>query len=65
MQKSVFLRSAFIGVGISLLSLAATAQQKAENVIIITLDGMRWQEVFKGADSLIAVDKNFNHQDSG
>jgi len=27
------------------------AQRKTENVILITLDGFRWQEVFKGADS--------------
>lgn len=26
-------------------------KQKTENVILITLDGMRWQEVFNGADS--------------
>ncbi len=34
-------------------SLAAQAQQKTktENVILITLDGMRWQEIFNGADS--------------
>jgi hypothetical protein len=26
------------------------AQQKAENVIVVTLDGFRWQEIFGGAD---------------
>jgi hypothetical protein len=33
--------------------LVANAQQKhkTENVILITLDGFRWQEMFKGADS--------------
>jgi hypothetical protein len=29
------------------------AQQKTENVIIITLDGYRWKEVFQGADHRI------------
>lgn len=29
---------------------------KTENIILITLDGMRWQEVFKGADSLLVDD---------
>lgn len=29
------------------------AQQKTENVILITLDGFRWQELFQGADSAI------------
>jgi hypothetical protein len=42
----------------------AFTQQKAENIIIVTLDGMRWQEVFKGADSIIAVDQTFNQKDS-
>jgi Metalloenzyme superfamily len=45
-------------------SVPVFAQQKAENIIIVTLDGMRWQEVFKGADPLIAADKTFNQKDS-
>lgn len=32
------------------------AQQKAENIVIVTMDGLRWQEVFSGADSLLAFD---------
>jgi hypothetical protein len=32
---------------------------KTENLIIVTLDGMRWQEVFGGVDSTILVDKRF------
>ena len=32
---------------------------KTENVIIFTLDGMRWQEVFGGIDSAIVVNKRF------
>lgn len=35
------------------------AQQKTENVVIVTLDGMRWQEVFGGADSALLKNKNF------
>ena len=35
-------------------------QQKTENLIIVTLDGLRWQEVFGGADPAIMVDKRFN-----
>lgn len=34
---------------LSLGSSTATAQQSAENVVYVTLDGMRWQEVFNGA----------------
>jgi hypothetical protein len=35
------------------------SQSKTENVIIITLDGLRWQELFGGADSILIRDKNF------
>ena len=33
---------------------------KIENVIVITTDGLRWQEVYKGMDSLIAANGRFN-----
>ena len=36
-----------------------SAQHKTENLIIVTLDGMRWEEVFKGVDSAIIVNKKF------
>jgi hypothetical protein len=39
--------------------------QQAENIIIITTDGYRWQEVFKGMDSAIANNSKFNQGDSG
>lgn len=32
--------------------------QKTENVVLITLDGMRWQEIFGGAESRL-ISKNF------
>jgi hypothetical protein len=38
--------------------------QPAENIIIITTDGLRWQEVFSGMDSAIANDPKFNQGDS-
>ena len=38
--------------------------QQTENIIIITTDGFRWQEVFKGMDSAIANNKRFNQGDS-
>jgi len=40
------------------------AQQKTENIIVITTDGFRWQEIFKGMDSAIANNKKFNQGDS-
>ena len=48
--------------------LAATnvgAQQQTQNLIIITTDGLRWQEVFKGMDSAIANNSKYNQGDSG
>jgi hypothetical protein len=38
--------------------------QKTENIIIITTDGLRWQEVFKGMDSALANNPKFNEDDS-
>jgi len=50
---------------IILFCLASAAfSQKAENIIIITTDGFRWQEVFKGMDSAIANNSQFNQGDS-
>lgn len=40
-------------------SLTVSAQSKAENVIVITIDGFRWQDVFGGADSVILFNDAF------
>ncbi|MFT4155101.1 alkaline phosphatase family protein [Parafilimonas sp.] len=42
-----------------LLTRHSFAQLKTENLVIVTLDGMRWQEVFTGVDSAIIVNKKF------
>ncbi|UII29583.1 sulfatase-like hydrolase/transferase [Fulvivirga ulvae] len=34
-------------------------QRKTENLIIITLDGLRWQELYTGADSSLIGDKEY------
>ena len=47
-----------------LLSLTGLAQPSQQNIIIITTDGLRWQEVFKGMDTAIANNKKFNQGDS-
>lgn len=48
-----------------LLSIYFSAfSQTAENIIIITTDGFRWQEVFGGMDSAIANNNKFNQGDS-
>ena len=46
------------------LNVKAVSAQTAENIIIITTDGFRWQEVFGGMDSAIANNKKYNQDDS-
>ncbi|MEO5888835.1 MAG: alkaline phosphatase family protein [Ferruginibacter sp.] len=42
------------------VDLFAQAQKKAtDNVVIITLDGLRWQELFSGADSVLINDPRY------
>ena len=43
----------------------AQAQRKTENVIIITLDGFRWQEMFSGMDSLILRNEKYTEDEKG
>ncbi len=40
-------------------TLSLFAQRKLDNLIIVTLDGMRWQEVFGGVDSMVMTDHAF------
>ena len=62
MKKSnVIFLSIFLIAGITPY---AFAQQKTENIIIITTDGFRWQETFGGMDTAIANQRKFNHGDS-
>jgi hypothetical protein len=44
--------------------LSVHSQNRAENIIIVTTDGFRWQELFKGMDSAIANNPDFNQGDS-
>lgn len=46
-----------ISLLISIFSFAQTG--KTENIFIITFDGLRWQELFAGADSLLVQNKEF------
>jgi hypothetical protein len=53
-------------LGLLFLVLAGNTvhSQRTENLVIITLDGMRWQEIFAGMDSAIAKNPEFNQDDS-
>ena len=43
-----------------LLGFIVQGQGATENVVIVTLDGMRWQEVFKGVDETLMNDSLYN-----
>ena len=43
---------------------SSIAQTKVDRIIIITTDGLRWQELFTGLDSSIANQNQFNQDDS-
>lgn len=37
----------------------AQSNKQAENLVLITIDGLRWNEVFGGADSIIVFNDQF------
>ncbi len=47
-----------------LACLSVSAQRATENIVVVTLDGMRWQEVFGGADEQLLKNKKYT-KDSG
>jgi hypothetical protein len=55
-MKNIFL---LLLSGASFINLSAQ-QKKTENLIIITLDGFRWQEVFGGADDSLINNPEFS-----
>jgi hypothetical protein len=59
MKKIIFLFNILIVFN------AAAQGRKTENVIIITMDGMRWQEVFGGIDSVLMNNREFSRDSAG
>lgn len=53
-MKKIFLTALFFIAANALFS-----QLKTENIVIVTLDGFRWEEVFGGADSLLINDSTY------
>lgn len=58
MRKAIFLLT------IILMGSLSFAQRKTENIVIVTMDGLRWQEVFAGMDSALANNLEFHEGDS-
>lgn len=52
--------------GMAFFSSNSNGQSKhnTQNIIIITVDGYRWQELFRGADSTLLFGRRFNQLDS-
>lgn len=48
-----------------LMSGAVFSQHKTENIVLVTLDGMRWQEVFGGADAALLTNKEYTRDSAG
>ncbi|CAN0324546.1 unnamed protein product, partial [Chrysoparadoxa australica] len=48
-----------------IISAQAINAQKTENIILITLDGLRWQELYFGADSLLVDDSGYVEEPEG
>jgi hypothetical protein len=56
MTQNVCMRKIAVGLTLALSLLLvddSAAQQRTQNVVLIVTDGLRWQEVFTGADSTI------------
>jgi hypothetical protein len=62
-KKSIYIKMRKIILTTLFLTSILVRSQKTENLIIITTDGFRWQEVFKGLDPKIADDKSFSQGD--
>jgi hypothetical protein len=61
-MRSAVLLILLIGYSINL---KAQVKNRTENVVIVTLDGMRWQEVFNGVDEILVNDSVFNRDRDG
>lgn len=58
------MKKAFFLIALAGLTVKAIAQHKTKNLIVVTLDGMRWQEVYRGADSTL-INSSFTDDKSG
>ena len=54
------MRARFIKLllSICLISSATAAERKTKNIIFVMTDGLRWQEVFNGADAALMNKEN-------
>lgn len=55
-NKNLLLTILIVAIGVSL-----NAQKKDTKVVLITLDGFRWQELFTGADPILITNTDYVH----
>ncbi len=53
-----WLPSALLLVTMADLALADSVPRKTQNVLVVTMDGFRWQEIFMGADESLLDERN-------
>lgn len=59
------MKKIFVSILLLVVSAVGFAQNTpSENLVIITFDGLRWQEIFKGIDSSLIANKNFTKDSS-
>lgn len=59
------MKRVYIIISLLICSTFASAQNKTKNLVIVTLDGLRWQEVFRGADSSLVNIEAYNPDKKG
>lgn len=64
MKHRFFLAAASLIMMLSYVSVWGQARHKTQNVVLILIDGYRWQELFKGADHDLLMSKKYNSGDS-
>lgn len=58
------MKTKFLLILILLAQFAGAQPTKTKNVVFISIDGYRWQEIFKGADASLLQNKKYRQQDS-
>jgi len=59
-MKKVLLVILLLSAGVA----GYSQQHRTKNILLISIDGYRWKEVFEGADSVLIFDKKYREQDS-
>ena len=59
------MKKIFLGLLLFSITIARSQPAHSENLVIVTLDGMRWQEVFGGIDQQIVDNKRFTMDSTG